>query len=63
MAKYKVEVNRHYTYQIEIEAKNEYEAYEQSREWEIEDLEPFEVDAWFSSDIIEYPQEQEAVNA
>lgn len=60
MAKYKVEVNRHYTYVIEVDATDEMDAIEQSRDWEIEDLEPHQTDAWFNYDIDTYPEEEES---
>lgn len=47
MAKYTVEVNRHYTYVVTVEAKDEIEARELVRDYDIEDLEPFETDAYF----------------
>lgn len=59
MATYKIQVDRHYTYEIEIEAKDEYEAIEKSRDWEIDDLEPYEVNAYFDTDVIGYPDTEE----
>jgi len=63
MAKYTVEIHRHYTYEIEIDAKSEREAVEASRDWEIEDLEPHETNAWFTYETINYPSNKEESNA
>lgn len=59
MAKYTVEIHRHYTYEIEVEADDELEAVEASRDWEIEDLEPHETDAWFTQEVIRYPEKED----
>lgn len=59
MSKYTIEVNRHYTYELEIEAEDEVAAIEEARDYEIEDMEDFEKDAWFTFDVIGYPDEQE----
>lgn len=58
MSKYVVEVNRHYTYEIEIEADDEMEAIEHARDYDIEDLEPHETDAYFNYEISEYLDEE-----
>ena len=47
MSKFEVEVNRHYTYKVTVEAEDEFAARELVRDFEIEDLEPFETNAWF----------------
>ncbi len=47
MPKYIVTVERHYSYEVPVEASDEYEAREMVRDYEIEDLEPFETDAYF----------------
>lgn len=47
MPKFDVEVNRHYVYHVVVEAEDSYAARELVRDFEIEDLEPFETDAWF----------------
>ena len=57
MSKYTVEVNRHYTYEVTIEAEDEFEAVELVRDYEIEDLEPHEVDAYFNFDVVGYPND------
>lgn len=56
MGTYKVKVSRHYTYEIEVEASHAVEAIDAARDWEIEDLEPYETSAWFDTDIITYPE-------
>ena len=48
MNEYTVIVERHYSYEVTIKADTESQAVEQVRDFEIEDLEPFEVDAWFT---------------
>jgi hypothetical protein len=53
MSKFEVEVNRHYTYKVTVEAEDEFAARELVRDFEIEDLEPFETDAWFDFGIAE----------
>lgn len=55
MATYKVKVSRHYVYEIDVEATDEISAIDAAREWEIEDLEPYEGRAWFETDVIGYP--------
>jgi hypothetical protein len=52
MPKYTIEVSRHYVYQIEVDATDEMAAYQEGRNWEIEDLEPYETKAWFDTDVI-----------
>jgi hypothetical protein len=52
MPKYQIEVSRHYTYKIEVEADSEIDAYYEARTWEIEDLEPYETAAWFETNVI-----------
>ena len=47
MPKYTVNVERHYYYEVPVEADNEYDAREKVRDYEIEDLEPYETNAWF----------------
>jgi hypothetical protein len=51
MPKYTVAVERHYYYDVPVEADNEYEAREKVRDYEIEDLEPFETNAWFDFEL------------
>ena len=51
MPKYTVAVERHYYYEVPVEADNEYEAREKVRDYEIEDLEPFETNAWFDFEL------------
>lgn len=58
MSKYTVEVNRHYTYELVIDADDEMSAIEQARDYEIEDLEEHETDAYFNYDVIGYPDDQ-----
>lgn len=53
MGKYTVEVNRHYTYVVTVHAEDEHAARELVRDFEIEDLEPFETDAWFDYEFAE----------
>lgn len=47
MGKFEVEVNRHYTYKVTVDAEDGVAARELVRDFEIEDLEPFETEAWF----------------
>jgi len=47
MPKYTVSVERHYSYEVPVEAEDQYEAREIVRTYEIEDLEPFETNAYF----------------
>ena len=47
MPNYIVNVERHYSYAVSVEAEDEEEAIEAIRNYEIEDLEPFETDAYF----------------
>lgn len=58
MPKFKVEVHRHYTYEIDVEANDEFDAQENARDWEIEDLEPHETDAYFTYEVVGYPKEE-----
>lgn len=53
MSKFEVEVNRHYTYKVTVEAEDEFAARELVRDFEIEDLEEFETDAWFDFGLAE----------
>ena len=53
MTKFEVEVNRHYTYKVTVEAEDEFAARELVRDFEIEDLEEFETDAWFDFGLAE----------
>ena len=53
MAKFEVEVNRHYTYKVIVDAEDGMAARELVRDFEIEDLEPYETDAWFDFGIAE----------
>lgn len=59
MSKYTIEVNRHYTYEVTVEASDEFEAIDLVRDYEIEDLEEFETDAYFNFDVIGYPNGEE----
>ena len=47
MPSYTVVVERHYTYEVPVEADDEMAAVDLVRDYEIEDLEPYEVDAYF----------------
>lgn len=47
MPKYTVTVERHYSYEVPVEANDEYEAREIVRNYDIEDLEPYETNAYF----------------
>lgn len=58
MKQYTVQVQRHYTYEVAVEASDEVDAIDQIRDFEIEDLEPYETDAYFSFDVSEYPEEE-----
>lgn len=51
MPKYIVTVKRHYSYEVPVEAKDEYEAREMVRDYEIEDLEPYETNAYFDFEL------------
>lgn len=53
MAKFEVEVNRHYTYKVSVDAEDAFAARELVRDFEIEDLEQFETDAWFDFGLAE----------
>ena len=47
MPSYIVNVERHYSYAVPVDAEDEYAAREIVRDYEIEDLEPFETNAYF----------------
>lgn len=47
MPTYIVKVARHYDYEVEVEASNPDEAREIVRDFDIEDLEPHETNAYF----------------
>jgi hypothetical protein len=51
MPKYTVNVERHYSYIVPVEARDEDEAREMVRDYEIEDLEPYETNAYFDFDF------------
>jgi hypothetical protein len=51
MPKYIVEVSRHYDYEVPVFAKDEDEARELVRDYEIEDLEPYQTNAYFDFDF------------
>ncbi len=53
MPKYTVKVARHYSYEVPVEASDEHEARDMVRDYEIEDLEPFETDAYFDFEFAE----------
>ena len=52
MEKFDFEVIRTYRYRVPIEATDYYDALEIIRDFEIEDLEPFEVDAKFDFELV-----------
>lgn len=47
MPNYTVTVERHYSYEVPVDAVDEQEARAIVRDYEIEDLEPYETDAYF----------------
>jgi hypothetical protein len=51
MPKYTVNVERHYSYAVPVEADDEYTAREMVRDYEIEDLEPYETNAYFDFEL------------
>lgn len=53
MSYYKIKVVRHYEYEVFVSAENGYKAREAVRDYEIEDLEPHEVKAYFDYEVVQ----------
>lgn len=51
MSEFIVAVKRTYEYEVRVIAKDEYDALEGVRDYEIEDLEPYEVNAEFDYEV------------
>lgn len=59
MASYTVKAIRHYEYEVVVDAEDEFDALDQMKDWEIEDFEPFESDAYWNFDVVGYPEDEE----
>jgi hypothetical protein len=53
VSEFKVKVERHYSYEVVVAADSAEQARELVRDYEIEDLESFETDAWFDFSFAE----------